>query len=236
MNYFKHSQLVILGALTLLACNEEPLGSTPSTAYRIDATCTAEEPWCNEDFAPCMERGAQACNTCYAIGGLGCSSYCDYTDACRSRHCGRNEGQCRVWSYTATLGEVDPSILETCQLAAARNASCGDTTYPAGACELFAATERSEAAGLYQCYADTPCGVEEACEEPAPDEELTSIVCESMARCELDFEDCDNGGFAEWFGWFRHDVKNALRECTDIPTCDERVSCFRAWLESVNPY
>lgn len=235
MNHTKPSSLgAILSALSLFACEQAPYGSTPETAYRIEGTCTVEEPWCDDGFDECYESGARSCNTCYEIGGFGCAAYCDYTETCRNRHCGRNDG-CRVWAHTATLGEQDPSILEACQLASAHHVACGQPTHAAGHCELFAATERAQAAAVYQCTANSACGEEAACNDLEPDEGTSRRVCDAMAACGLSWASCGDGSLAVWLGWLRHDVKSALQDCAELDDCRESLSCLRGWLQSVSP-
>ncbi|MBK7775342.1 MAG: hypothetical protein IPI43_14635 [Sandaracinaceae bacterium] len=232
MNSIKHSLTATLSALSLLACGEDPYGSTPETAYRIEGTCTEEQPWCDDEFDECYASGAQACNTCYQIGGLGCASYCDYAETCRNRHCGANEG-CLTWGFTATLGDQDPAIFETCQMASARAVACGEASYPAGTCELYAATERTEASGIYECVASTPCGEDRACDNSEPDNDLSHLVCDALATCGSTWESCDNGSLAAWLGWLRHDVKRGLRGCAELPECSARPTCVQTWIESL---
>lgn len=234
MTSTKLSLIAVVSALSLLACDEDPYGSSPNTAYRIEGTCTQERPWCNEEFDECYASGAQACNACYQIGGIGCSYYCDYTDECRSRHCGRNEG-CLTWSHTATLGEQDPAILETCELASAHNAACGQQPYVPGSCQLFAASERPHAAAVYGCIANAACGEEAACDDIQPDEEVARRVCEALTACDLSWTSCDDGYFATWAGWLRQDVKRAGLHCAELPDCGERHSCLQAWISSIDP-
>ena len=233
MTTVHRSLSLFLGALTLLACEHEPAyGNSPETAYRIEGTCTRQRPWCNDEFDSCMERGAQACNTCYQVGGLGCSSFCNYTADCQAQHCGRNEG-CATWSFAAALGEQDPAILETCQAASNRDAACEGAPYPAGTCELAAATERTETTALYECVANHPCGGAVVCANFTPDAGLAQLVCDALDDCGSSWASCTDGSLAAWLGWLRHDVRDGVRQCAELPECNARPTCIQEWIRSL---
>jgi hypothetical protein len=234
MMLMKPFPLVAFCVATFVACESEPLGSDADTAYQIENMCTGRAPACSDDYDSCVSAGSSSCRRCFEIGGFGCASYCDYVNDCRRWHC-RDDRPCVQWTYVATLGESDPALYEACQRASRHHFACGDDPYPLGGCEIFAATERAEAAGVYECVADSACGDEGACEPLRPSTDLAQHTCEAMGACGLTWEDCESGAFAAWLGWMRHDVKRALRRCADMAECGDRIGCYAGWLQSLDP-
>ena len=95
-----------------------------------------------------ISSGYVAVDTCERVSS---SQHCD-------SYCSKPADECRRHGHTfVPTTPSDPAILNSCQAARDRDASCSETGV-GPACELYAQVENPAAAAAYDCIANTPCG------------------------------------------------------------------------------
>lgn len=203
------------------------------------------ETRCDQQVRSCLAEVRRRCDECWQIyqrlvlsGEIPISS-CEAS--CNNRYCydlcvPGERSECVRTGYRFSLPAADPAVEAACRRAQDRSDRCGERGV-LGRCEINARVERPEAAGAYDCVANTACGGStDHCFAGLRSGTLGDEICARMDqvcgqpnRCGPD----DRAAFNAWQGWLRDDVVQAARSCLSEPSCEQLHTCLSAWVDTL---
>ncbi len=156
---------------------------------------------CSNSSAPSVCR--KDCAETYSVGKPACSSECD-------------EG-----TFSVVAPKRDPNVQAACERAVARDVACGSKQVDEH-CARRSRVERPEAAAVYDCIAQLPCGADaDNCLAPLslPREPLGTAFCAvadimlvAPNECKSEFKQELNADT----NWLRQDVVDVAYACMHI--------------------
>lgn len=226
---------ILFGLLSSLTtgCVAGPAPYAESERMTFASECARLVP--DDEHAACLAEHREMRTSCYLIcyGLTSCYDRCD--DAWDGGTCGERDQTCLEHNYRFTRGaQADAELAAACRAAMDSSRGCG-AAIEGDPCEVFARTERREAAAVYQCFADLSCDEDRtACGTPVPPYELARHFCDLARPAGYECTPELTAWLNASDGWLRDDVAAAMYQCAPAVGAD-RLRCLNSWLDAINP-